>query len=319
MPFLLLLLFLLATAPAARAQPFSFALIGDMPYAPADSLKFGRLIDDINAAEPAWVLHLGDFKGGSAPCADAVFEQRRGQLDRFAAPLVLTPGDNDWTDCHRSGSAPLERLARLRQVFFDRPGTSLGRSPMPLETQAADPAYAEFPEHAMWQRGGVLFVSLHVVGSSNGLRPFDGRTDADDAEVERRMQATVAWTRAAFERARREDLAAILFAIQANPRIEEKPGSTARAPFQPFLEALALGTAEYGRPVVLAHGDSHYFRIDRPLLHPVSGKRVEHFTRLEGFGSPDIHWLEVEVDTGRPQVFTARQRLVESNLADHGP
>lgn len=317
MPFLLFSLLLLATAPAAWPQPFSFALIGDMPYARGDSLKFERLIDDINAADPAWVLHLGDFKGGSAPCVDAVFEQRRAQLDRFFSPLILTPGDNDWTDCHRSGSAPLERLARLRQIFFPRPELSLGRSPMRLEPQAADPVFAEFPEHVMWQRGGVLFVSLHVVGSDNGLRPFDGRTNADDAEVERRMQATLAWTQAAFERARQEDLAAILFAIQANPRIEEKPGSSARAPFQPFLEALALGTVEYGRPVVLAHGDSHYFRIDRPLLHPVSGKRVEHFTRLEGFGSPDIHWLEVEVDIQRSQVFTARQRLVESNLADH--
>jgi hypothetical protein len=39
----------------------------------------------------------------------------------------------------------------------------------------------------------------------------------------------------------------------------------------------------FKKPVVLVHGDSQYFRIDKPLVDS-QGRRLKNFTRLETFG-----------------------------------
>src|SRR2546426_6853387 len=50
----------------------------------------------------------------SGPCTDAWFEARKRQFARLEHPFILLPGDNDWTDCHRTGFDPMERLAEWR-------------------------------------------------------------------------------------------------------------------------------------------------------------------------------------------------------------
>ncbi len=75
----------------------------------------------------------------------------------------------------------------------------------------------------------------------------------------------------------------------------------------------------FDKPVVLVNGDSHWFRIDKPLSPlRVRGKPVttalENFTRVEGFGTPYHHWVHVTVDPNEPSVFTFHQRLVEANI-----
>lgn len=57
-------------------------------------------------------------------------------------PLVYTPGDNEWTDCHRVNNGaydPLDRLAAVRKTFFPRPGFTLG-PPMRVDSQAGTQA-----------------------------------------------------------------------------------------------------------------------------------------------------------------------------------
>ena len=71
----------------------------------------------------------------------------------------------------------------------------------------------------------------------------------------------------------------------------------------------------FGKPVVLVHGDSHYFRIDKPLTRV--GRRLENFTRVETFGNPDVHWLRVTVDPHDANVFTFRPQIVRGNLVKH--
>jgi len=70
--------------------------------------------------------------------------------------------------------------------------------------------------------------------------------------------------------------------------------------------------------VVLVHGDSHFFRTDKPLPARVAGApirpSIENFTRVETFGSPNHHWVEVSVDPNDPNVFTVRQRIVAANV-----
>ena len=70
----------------------------------------------------------------------------------------------------------------------------------------------------------------------------------------------------------------------------------------------------FGRPVVLAVGDTHVFRVDKPLYSAETGQLVDTFTRVEPFGNPSIHWVRVEADPTRPEVFSFREELVEANF-----
>ena len=313
-PFLpsVVALVLCCVAPIT-ASGFEFAAIGDLPYGETDSLRFPLLRERIDAEDLAFVLHVGDIKGGGSSCADAVLESRLRMFSRFRHPFVLLPGDNEWTDCHRERSGarkPLERLARLRALFFTPPGRVLGGGSLALVSQAADPAWAEFPEHLRWSREGVVFVALHLVGSKNALAGFPARTPEDDAEVARRTDAAIAWMREGFRVARETNAPALLIAMHGNPRFETDQTADPPGPYTRFLRVLSRETSAYRRPVLLVHGDFHYFRIDKPLTGPESGRRLDNFTRLEVFGSPHMHWVRVQVDPGDPQVFRFRQEIL---------
>jgi hypothetical protein len=317
----------LVDAAQARA---SFALLGDVPYGQAEEPKFDRVIDAIHA-NPAvrFVVHTGDVKQGSERCDDAVFARRFAQYQRFAVGFVVTPGDNDWTDCHRTnngGYLPTERLVRFRQVFYPQPGLTTGGKPFAVATQAADPAWAEFVENQMWRFAGTTMATLHVVGSNNGLDPWN-QIDASDsyttpradriAEVSRREAAALAWIDAVFDAAAASGSAGVLVAMQANPNFELAANAQQRQGFNRVLERLGARAQAFGRPVLLAHGDSHYFRLDKPLLRPVAGggsAMLENFTRVENFGSPNVHWVEVAVDARDPGVFRVVPHIVAGNL-----
>lgn len=307
----------------------SLALIGDVPYGVAEEPKFDRVIDAINASLAVrLVLHTGDVKQGSERCDDAVFARRFNQFQRFEIGFVLTPGDNDWTDCHRTnngGYLPTERLARFRQVFYPQPGMSTGGKPFAVATQATDPAWGEFVEHQMWRFAGTTMATLHVVGSNNGLDPWN-QIDASDsyvtprsdrmAEFNRREAATLAWIDRVFDAATAAGSAGVLIALQANPAFELAAGAQQRQGFNRVLDKLGARAQAFGRPVLLAHGDSHYFRLDKPLARPVAGGgsvTLENFTRVENFGSPNVHWVEIVVDARDPGVFQVIPRIVAGN------
>ncbi len=296
--------------------PFSFALIGDTPYgvAPgADYPPFDALTDAINHDQQVrWVMHAGDIKSGATPCSDALLADRLHRFNAFDKPFVLTPGDNEWTDCHRAkagGYAPLERLAALRRTFYADPQSSLGGRTMPVESQAMQPGYEEFPEHQRWTRNGVIFATLHVVGSHNGLAGFDGRSAADDAEVARRTEAAIAWLDDTFAKAERDDSPGVFLMMQADPGLER--AAVDRTGFEDLLTVLEGHVRAFRKPVVLAHGDSHYFRVDKPGLH--SGDFLPNLTRVETFGAGRVHWVKVTVDPKSAAVFDAQPMIVDAN------
>jgi hypothetical protein len=116
-------------------------------------------------------FHVGDIKNGSSRCDDAYYSMIRSDFDRFVNPLIYTPGDNAWTDCHRVNNGaynPLERLAYDRSVFFERPGTTLGQNPTRVTSQAA----AGFPEN--------VELRLLAVGG-RGANPDKGPRKGDQA------------------------------------------------------------------------------------------------------------------------------------------
>jgi len=171
-----------AAGPAGQPPaPFEFVALGDMPYhLPEDRERFDRLIDRVNGIAPVFAIHVGDTKSGSSECSDEILEATKAQFLRFAQPLVYTPGDNEWTDCHRKaagGYDPLERLAKVRALHFSAP-ESLGAHPMPVVRQSDVSDFTEMVENLRWEHAGVVFATLHVVGSNNGFE----RTEASVAE-----------------------------------------------------------------------------------------------------------------------------------------
>ncbi len=291
--------------PKGRAL-WSFGVIGDTPLTAGEEVALGRVIDEMNREDLAFVVHVGDIKSGGSRCSDELFEQRKALLQRIRHPFVYTPGDNEWTDCHRAsagGYDPLERLSTLRRLFHSGE-QSLGGRTMALERQSRDARFAEYRENARWSFGGVLFVSINVPGSNNNL----GRTAQMDAEYRRRMTADLAWLDDAFRIASERNLGAVVIFTQANPgwdllgmlRLGRPDGYTE------LRAALAAHALRFGKPVLFVHGDTHHYRVDHPLVDPSTGERVGNFTRLESFGSPRTDWVRVTVLDSKEQPFFIR-------------
>jgi hypothetical protein len=303
-------------------RSFAFALMGDLGYRPEQEPWLENVLTDMKTSSTplAFVGHVGDLghpRFGS--CTNELWARRYAQFQALPHPLIYTPGDNEWTDCHEKGGAPgydpLERLARLRTVFFASEG-SLGQRTLALtrQSQTSDPVRAKYRENARWTYGGITFVTLHVVGSNNGR----GRTPEGDAEYAERNAANLAWLREGFAAARTSRSRAIMIIQQANIFHEFPPiPSELAAQQNGFTDLRALlehETIAFGKPVVLVHGDSHFFRVDKPLGAGGATPAVENFTRVETFGQPNHHWLQVTVEVDEPQVFTFRPRIVAANV-----
>lgn len=307
----------------------SFALLGDVPYGAAEEPKFDRVVDAINASKAVrLVVHTGDVKQGSERCDNDVYARRFAQYQRFAKAFVITPGDNDWTDCHRTNNGnylPTERLTRFRQVFYPVPGQSTGQRPVALTTQSGHPAWPEFVENTLWRFAGTTMGTVHVVGSNNNLDPWNQIDPSDSfaaprpdrlSEFNRREAAALAWIDTVFDTAIADGSAGVMIAMQANPAFELPATSQQRQGFNRILERLGQRAEAFGRPVLLAHGDSHYFRLDQPLIRPVAGggaAALENLMRVENFGSPQVHWVEVQVNPRDPQVFRVVPHIIQAN------
>jgi len=320
-----------ASVPAVdSAGKFEIGLIGDQHYDAESTAKFPNIMAEMNRANLAFVVHVGDI--GAPPygsCNDETYYRRRDEFNQSRHPFVFTPGDNEWTDCHQAGIPDsLERLSKVREVFFQGE-RSLGLRTMPLTRQSNDPHYAKFRENARWTHGGVVFVTLHMPGSNNNL----GRTPEMDVEYAERNAANIEWMRQVFQYAKENGSRAIMILIQANPQFQNtwptrRKGSLGIAPapkkpsgYAEFLGALQREVLAYDKPIVLVHGDTHYFRVDKPLILDDKsgggrGRVVEHFTRVELFGYPESHWVRATVDPADPNVFSFSPGMVIENSTD---
>ena len=316
-----------------RHDTYAIGLWGDLPYSTGNSdttllqktTGVPNLIADMNAQRLAFSVHDGDLKDGSSRCSDDKYFDFKASLNTLAAPAIFTPGDNDWTDCDRASAGGYdagERLDFERSVLFSTP-FSLGRHRMRLEAQ--DSPYVE---NRRWTFDGVTYVTLNVQGSCNNLCG-DG---ASPTEFAARNSADLEWLHAAFDAARHRHSAALMIIWQADPGWDDS--DVTRAPlrdpktlaetdgapdgYHDLLVALRDETISYRRPVALVHGDSHYFRIDKPL-QDAQGRRVENFTRVETFGdhqengNNDVNWLKVTVDRDSREVFSYQPQIVPGN------
>jgi hypothetical protein len=297
-------------AVQALAAPFSFIALGDLPYGPDESAgkSYRALIEEINRRKPVFSIHVGDIKSGSTLCSNEDFARQRKHFDLFDHPVVYTPGDNEWTDCHRKNNGsydPLERLARLREQFFF-PDRSLGARPMPVLSQrTAMPLQGLYIENQRWTHGGTIFTTVHIVGSNNNLENRDPKAVAEFFERDR---ANVEWIRDAFRVAREQSAQSVVIAIQADVLVGSNHANPAN-PFGPTSgfkasigDTLLPLARDFGKPVLLIHGDSHILQYDEPFR--IGRDPVRNLRRLQVPGASDVRAVRVSVDNSSNEPFT---------------
>lgn len=321
-------------------RSLTVAVFGDWPYNQNLLDNAGLLIKSVNSdPSVSLVVHVGDIHSGSMPCTSAGIlppiassnpgwnQQIYFQFQQFRAPVVYTPGDNEWSDCHKSkqksSGDPLKELASVRKLFFAKPGHTLGLHEKRVRTQAqsydpAFPADAQFVENVMWEASRVVFVTVNLPGSNNDTSEWTGdfsNLDAQAQEVADRTGADIRWLQAAFKEAQEEHARAIVIALQADVWDPEAlaPGGDGLDKYDGFVQELADLSLNFARPVLLLNGDSHVFKVDQPLADPTSAtgqihgtQAVPNLTRITVQGSTNkpAEWLRLVIDPRKPQVFS---------------
>jgi len=342
---------MLMTATAAQAggarhdhesrDVLSIAVFGDSPYGlkDADTAQFDATPDFIAAinADPdvSLVLNVGDIHSGKQTCSYGYDDSIYKLWTTFQSPLVYTPGDNEWTDCHKSGEgsqAPLDNLGFVRELFFADPGHTIAvDEPVMTQSKDYDPNYptdAEYVENVMWEQSKVVFVTLNVPGGSNNDEDnwygVADQTEAQKNEYLNRTGADLRWLDKAFALAEADHANALVIQIQADMwDLDGKPPSHIGA-YRQFIDSIALHTTNFGKSVLLLNGDSHSYRSDNPLVkgslcvteqpgnqsaeapcsddaynNQPNGYHVENFHRLVVHGSvPNMEWLKLQVKPG---------------------
>ena len=308
-----------AATAAESGERFSFVAFGCMPYGKENFPAYERLLTEINRHRPAFTVHCGDTKSGSEPPTEAFMQQVHRWFDALDGALVYTPGDNEWTDVHRKNNGsedPLRWLAKVRTEYFATE-RSMGRAPLALVTQRREKGFEKFVENARWTRGGVVFATVHAVGSNNNRVKTDDRErtaaarESALAEFRERDAANIAWVRGAFAEARATQAPGVALFFQAEPfDAAEKDG--AESGFTVWLAAIEAEAKRYEKPVLLVHADDHRYRLEPKVRFP-SGEKQDNVTRLGVFGAGDIHAVQVTVDPASKAVFLAGPLLVPDN------
>ena len=319
---------------ADQTSAFTVAVIGDVPYgtSPTDTrqtVAHPRFVAAINAdSDVSLVAHIGDIHAGKQYCTQAYDQTIFEHWTAFKQPLVYTPGDNEWMDCHKAKEGggsfnkatgkidyvvdadgkfadyakgdPIANLALIRSMFFAKPGQTLG-APMPVHSQAvefnpAHPADKAFVENVWWEKSGILFVTVNIPGgSNNGTDPWYGApamSPEQQSEVAVRSAATLRWIDAAYNRAMSKGDIAMVILTQADmwDVDEAKTGLAHLSGYKQYLDKIAEASKAYGMPVLMIVGDSHTYRSDNPLVK----------------GAPCV----IEVESGKPAVSCADSRAV---------
>jgi hypothetical protein len=317
----------------------TLAVYGDSPYgtSPTDTAQFEQtpaLIDSINAdPKVALVMHVGDIHSGSQYCTEAYDRSIFDLWTEFEDPLVYTPGDNEWSDCHKkkegggvynpttqaidyvldangnpvdyAGGDPVANLRLVRSIFFPHPSFTLGgRKKLVLSQGVLE--RNEFVENVTWEQSRVVFVTLNIPGGSNNdTAVWYGApvaTDPQKNEVARRTAADLRWLSGAFALAKLTHAAGVVIGTQAD-MWDPEGGFSSLTEYEQIVQRIATLTTGFGKPVLLFNGDSHVYRSDNPLsssdplnsLHP--GYNVPNFHRVVVHGSTfPLEWLRLTVD-----------------------
>jgi hypothetical protein len=307
---------------------YTIGLFGDMPYNAQGKADYPYLLQDVNASNVAFSTFDGDLKaGGDGPCSNSLYTTALAGFNSLERPLVWVPGDNDWTDCwgrYGPGTAPfsdpIERLNHERQLFTST-SQSLGEHTLTLTRESSEHGpYSIYSENVRWTYGPVVYLGLNVQGSNDNYPYHD--TDPfprSDAEILRQQNEEVArkaadlhWLDEGFQYAKRIGAKGVLIVWQADPNFNNEmhlANPHDGDAFPDYVNTLRTETLAFPGQVVLVHGDSHYFKVDKPLTL-ASGKVLGNFTRVETFGAASTDWVQATIDPRSRNLFSFEPMIV---------
>jgi hypothetical protein len=271
-----------------QGPQWTVAVYGDSPYGndnvtPRDTWQLDhtpQFVDQINAdPDVSLVTHVGDIHSGQGHCSLEFDQAVAADWTAFANPLVYTPGDNEWADCHKTGEGkqdPMTNLGYVRDTFFPVAGATLGSGHLDVTSQANafDPAHpedAQFVENVMFEKKGVMFVTLNIPGGSNndadpwfGAAETAAQTAARNLERQQRTDAELRWLDRAFSVATQAGDKSLVIIEQADMWDTADAGAH-ETNYNPFIQSIADHTEAFDHPVLMLMGDSHLYRSDNPL------------------------------------------------------
>lgn len=264
---------------AAPEKLIRFAVIGDMPYSDNEYALLehpdGAIARAIKALNPSVLIHVGDFKLARSSCTNELFKDRYRQIAHLNPhKTIYTPGDNDWTDCDRltfnltGRYDELERLAYLRQLFFQQDELQLARDIPGLIRQQG------FSENARWKIDQVMFATLHLPGTNNGRAQIH-RSHRDDAlnAADDRDKFNEEWLLQIFDTAESlPTIQAIVIAFHADIyeyENDNKPACTLEIRsdcngYHTIRKLINHKTLQFRKPVLVVHGDSLPYCLQQP-------------------------------------------------------
>jgi hypothetical protein len=252
-----------------------FAVYGDMPYGakvnPLEDRDDAQLLGDrilprlSEIANLPFIFHVGDIgRPGGTPggglynsCTDAFRASTRTSWSALNKPKFYTPGDNDWTDCNNDRLPtprynPLVELGKIGTQFFSA-DSNKDRANFSDFAQQTD-----YPENQMWSLNDILYITLHVVGSRNGVVPPDKEDAANrNREAANRENATVSWIGQARTKMAASSFAALVIAFHVDPFKPDWKCWTSGGDYGRICNALKDAAITVQKPVLLVHGDTN--------------------------------------------------------------
>jgi hypothetical protein len=254
---LALLLALPSPATHAQARSFSFGVIGQPERAGAGEQSFRKALADSDWDRLAFVV-INGLKSAAEPCTDRLYTQRRDLLQEARNTVIVSLAAGDWARCRRDdgSSAAIDRLARVREIFFTEPGSgdaSLTVQALSIARQSATVQFRDYAENMRWRTGGVLFATVNLPGNNNHYTADAGR----NSEFDDRVIANRAWMQRLRHAAKQEKARALVLFVDADPLLLPKARKGAVAGkhdgYAPFRRQLRELAAQYPGRVLLVH------------------------------------------------------------------
>ena len=341
----LLCLLLASTSIHSNAQLFKIVLWGDLPYRgtrddvfdPTDEeqingvsvgVLYAELRDSINDSNAPFAFHAGDVKSGRQPCYTSKYFDRFEQLaNSLDMPVVFTPGDNDWTDCHNDiesfrWTTQKHALENVRDRFYsnrDDAGPILGSNTDAWSIQVTTEENANYPELQRFMYNEIMFVVVHVVGGNNNRQttcfnwfdtsfscPFSlfltdlccfgarWEYNARNSKVNEFLQQSFGVAAGAGAKG------VVVLAQAAIFNLDDEPFERFTDGFFDFWHTLRTETLSFGKPVVYVHGDAHRFKDYIPDIDGVPS----NLQALMVPGADEVGWVEATINPDASPVFS---------------
>jgi hypothetical protein len=293
------------SSPTSKVSTIAIIGDSPYGASPTDTAEFAKYPSYIaainNDKDVSMVLHTGDIHGGSEYCTQDYNQSIYKLFMSFVTPLIYTIGDNEWLDCQKikqgGGTTssyqlgdPYANLDIVRSQFFSQPGKSLGTNPITVHSQAIEydskfPTDKAYVENVWFEKSNVLIGTIHIPGGSNngasylstsknfaalksGLTSTSIADQTRQLEIDNRTGAALRWLDTIFAKAKANNDSAILIMVQGD--MWDLDGllmsNQSLTEWKQYIDKLAVLTKDFGKPVLLTHNDSHFYRSDNPLV-----------------------------------------------------